>query len=34
VGAIVTAQAFVAVANGPLLYVGELSNGLQMTCGF
>ncbi len=34
VGSLVTAQEFIAVSGGPLLGVGELSNGLEMTLGF
>ena len=33
-GAVLTAQVFVYVDGGPLLGVGELSNGLEMRIGF
>lgn len=34
VGGVLTAQEFVAVVGGPLLGVGELTNGVQMSVGF
>jgi hypothetical protein len=34
IGVVLTAQEFIAVNGGPLLGVGELSNGAQMTFGF
>ncbi|MCC6669467.1 MAG: hypothetical protein IT458_00280 [Planctomycetes bacterium] len=34
IGAVVTVQEFIAAAGGPLLQVGELSNGARLTFGF
>ena len=34
VGAVITVQEFIVASGGPMLGVGELTNGLQMTFGF